>query len=271
MVGKAKAARAELIRTFATLQEREGEAALLTARRETCQSYSDIIDLHDVGTMQNAMLWASTANTLPAAFWSLAYLLHDSEALKAVQTEVDTLLPRRSLDAVDSDDAELWSREHCAQLRVLDSAINEALRLCTGSMVMREATAPTTLTLASGQTVNIRIGDGVSVYPALTHFDSRVFPNPERYQYDRFLNSPVPTLDGVKVASAFMPFGAGASMCPGRHWAMNEIKMLVALLLQNCDWQLMDGETTVPPVDYSRVGIGVYQPKRDMQVRYRYK
>ena len=257
---------------FATLEEREGEAALLAARREVCQANSDVIDLNDVGAMQNAMLWASTANTLPAAFWTMAYLLHDSAALQAVQAEIDNVLPRRSLDAEDDDDAELWTRDQCGQLHVLESAISEALRLSTGSMVMRQATEPTTLTLASGQTVSIRKGDGVSCYPALTHLDSRVFPLPERYQYDRFLNSPVPTLDGMKVTSAFMPFGAGISMCPGRHWAMNEIKLLVALLLQNCEWQLMDGETAaLPPVDYSRVGIGVYQPKRDMQVRYRYK
>jgi len=76
-------------------------------------------------------------------------------------------------------------------------------------------------------------------------------------------------LDGQKVAQAFMPFGAGVSMCPGRHWARNEILILVALLVQQCEWKV-EGDG-VPQQDYSRVGIGVYQPKGDMKISYRYR
>ena len=59
-------------------------------------------------------------------------------------------------------------------------------------------------------------------------------------------------------------------MCPGRHWARNEILVLVAMLVQRCEWVVERG-VKVPPMDYTRVGIGVYQPKGDMTVQYRYK
>lgn len=34
-------------------------------------------------------------------------------------------------------------------------------------------------------------------------------------------------------------FGAGFNMCPGRYWAINEIKLLIALVVLTLDIQLM--------------------------------
>ena len=263
-------ARSALIGLMGVREARDGEASLISARRELFNANSDLYDLHDVGATQSAMLWAAIANTIPAAFWTLAFLMTNPPAMAAVQKEVAEVLGAgRSLDEADAEGDE-WTREQCARLKLTDAAILEALRLVTGSMVMRLSTAPTTLTLHTGRTLDIRAGDGVVIYPALTHLDARVFPSPEQFVVDRFLDNPTPTLDGQRVAQALMPFGAGVSMCPGRHWARNEILVLVAMLVQRCDWRVEAG-VKVPPVDYMRVGIGVYQPKGDMAMQYRYK
>jgi cytochrome P450 len=39
-----------------------------------------------------------------------------------------------------------------------------------------------------------------------------------------------------------MMFGTGSHICPGRYWAINEIKLLVALVLTKLDIQLMMDE-----------------------------
>ena len=268
LLRKAKAARARLNKALSTMEVREDEAALMTARRAlfTEQAFAD----YDVGATQTGILWASVANTVPAAFWTVAHLLCHPEALSAVREEIERVVPYRALDADDGTAEGGWTREQCAALRLTESAVNEALRLVTGSMVLREATAPTTLTLASGATVALRAGDGVAVYPALTHLDSRVFPDADTFKVDRFVDPAVPMLGNVKVPLAFMPFGSGVSLCPGRHWAKNEIVILVALLLQHCEWRI-EGEARVPPMDHSRVGIGVYQPLGDLQLSMRYR
>jgi hypothetical protein len=66
-------------------------------------------------------------------------------------------------------------------------------------------------------------------------------------------------------ASAFLPFGGGASLCPGRRFARNEIKALVAVLLLRFDMQLAlsTADTTTngrPSFDGSRAGLGIFPP-----------
>ena len=267
LLSKAKAARLRLNSFLGSLGPHPREAAIIGARRDLFAA-SPAYRPYDVGATQTGMLWASVANTVPAAFWTVAYLLCDEGAMGRVREEVDRVVPYHPL--WEEGEGVRWSRELCAQLKLTDSAVSEALRLSTGSMVLREATAATTLTLASGQTVSLRAGDGISVYPALTHLDARVFAEPQRYRVDRFVDAPTPTLQDQKVPMAFMPFGGGVSLCPGRHWARNEIVMLVALLLQHVEWKV-EGTAQVPPMDYSRVGIGVYQPRGELQVSLRYK
>jgi hypothetical protein len=35
------------------------------------------------------MLWASQANTIPAAFWTIAFVLSDPEAAATIREEID--------------------------------------------------------------------------------------------------------------------------------------------------------------------------------------
>ena len=270
LLSTARAARSRLNAFLGSLSAQPHEAGLMKARRELFTAASTYRQ-YDIGATQTGMLWASVANTVPAAFWTIAYLLCEEGAMRRVKEEVDRVVPYHPLSKEGGEEGGVrWTRELCSQLKLTDSAVSEALRLTTGSMVLREATTATTLTLASGQTVALRPGDGISVYPALTHLDGRVFAEPLQYRVDRFVDAPVHELNGVKVPMAFMPFGGGVSLCPGRHWARNEIVMLVALLLQHVEWRV-EGTAKVPSMDYSRVGIGVYQPKGELQLSLRYK
>lgn len=148
---------------------------------------------------------------------------------------------------------------------VVDSCISEALRLSSGSLIVREAIEPTTLTLADGTTYNIRKGDNVGIFPPILHRDERFYSNPEKFQYDRFLNIPEKfEIDGSQVSSSqcFLPFGGGISYCPGRKFARNEIKTLVIHLLLKFNMTLEEESRGVSiTVDYSRAGLGVFQPK----------
>lgn len=148
---------------------------------------------------------------------------------------------------------------------VLDSCISEALRLSTGSLIMREAVEPCTLTLADGTTYNIRKGDNVGIFPPIIHRDERFFPNSEVFQYDRFLKMKDSVeIDGVSVSTSqcFIPFGGGISYCPGRKFARNEIKTLAIHLLLKFKMSLSSSSLSKPvEVDYSRAGLGIFQPK----------
>jgi cytochrome P450 len=217
------------------------------------------------GRIQTAVLWAAHANTIPATFWTLAQLLREPQALAAVRAELDAVAG--PADAHSMPPA--LARETLDQLRMLDSAVSEALRLSSGSLTVRKVGEPFELETRSGRFM-LRAGDRVCLAPYLHHHDPEIFEAPQRYCHDRFY-SPTGTKQfekrGERVGFALMPFGAGHSMCPGRFFAVAEIKLLVALMLSRFEFEL--GAGAWPELDLSRVGLGIHPPKTDLDVRLR--
>lgn len=236
----------------------EGPSAWL---RDRAPLFADIPAI-DYGRAQTSILWAINANTIPAAFWSLFYLLKHPDALRAVSEELAPLW-----DAA-GDDADALA-DQVPDMRMLDSAIREALRLSSGSLTVREVLEPFSLTTRGGSHA-LRKGDRVCLAPFVTHRDPEIFEDPELYKHDRFyIESGVKQFfkDGDRVPLPLMPFGAGVSMCPGRFFALNEIKLFVAMALHH--WELELSEAATPEFDYSRAGLGIYPPAHDVPVRVR--
>lgn len=116
---------------------------------------------------------------------------------------------------------------------LLDAAISEALRLATQSLTVRRVmihnyvlpSRPATTCTSTGAaatnattttTNKLRKGDRVAMLSGLLHHDpAKVGPHPEEFQLDRYL---------AKSGTPLMPFGGGISLCPGRKFALREIK-----------------------------------------------
>jgi cytochrome P450 len=57
-----------------------------------------------------------------------------------------------------------------------------------------------------------------------------------------------------------MPFGAGPRLCPGRYLAMQEIKMVIAMLLRGFDLESVgtaDGKEPREHLSFTMVPIGL--------------
>jgi cytochrome P450 len=201
----------------------------------------------DAAHLQVAALWASAANTIPAAFWALAHILADPAAKAAITAEVL---------AGDFDPAR--------RLPLLESAICEALRLSSASLTLRRVTRDLALPLG-GVDHALRAGDLVCIFPYLTHRDRDIHPDPERFRHDRFMTRQF-FKNGRKVGFAFVPFGGGVSMCPGRHLASEEIKVFLALMLRRFE---LDLDGPLPERNLRRSGIGIMPPVGDVGFRYR--
>jgi cytochrome P450 len=195
--------------------------------------------------------WASLANTIPATFWVLYYLLtsESGRAFEAIREEI--VVHNGEMD----------------KLKLVDSTINETLRL-VGNIFLIRCTYKedgTALELHDGRQLHIQPKDHVCYYPAISHYDETIFSAPRTFKYDRFLQL-------EKVPQAYMPFGNGKSICPGRFFVRNEIKIILKTLVTDLDLELVDfidGET--PQFRKECVGNGVMWPDRDVKVRYRYK
>ncbi|WNG47099.1 cytochrome P450 [Archangium minus] len=121
--------------------------------------------------------------------------------------------------------------EHIERLEYLEAAIKEALRVRPlVPLISRQLKGPLELT-------HYTLSAGVTVLPAivLTHFREDLYPEPERFKPERFLEQkPDPY--------AWLPFGGGARRCLGMAFAMYEMKVVLATLLGRAKLRLASSE-----------------------------
>ncbi|XP_041099874.1 5-beta-cholestane-3-alpha,7-alpha-diol 12-alpha-hydroxylase-like [Polyodon spathula] len=221
------------------------------------------------------LLWASQGNTGPSAFWLLLFLMKHSEAMKAVQGEVDQLLRETGQMVTSGAPLLNLTRDMLLKTPILDSAVEETLRLTAAPVLTRAVMQDMKLRMADEREYSIREGDRVALFPyTAVQMDPDVHPDPDKFKYDRFL-----TLEGTKKTDFYkdgkklkyynMPWGAGVTMCPGRFFATNELKQFVFLMLTYFEFELENPDEEIPSIDVTRWGFGSMQPVRDVQFKYR--
>ena len=82
----------------------------------------------------------------------------------------------------------------------------------------------------------------VMLLPFATHRDPRFWDNPEGFDPDRFLPENV----AKRHKFAFFPFAAGPRMCIGSAFAMMEMQLVLAMVMQKFRVDLVPGHTIIP-------------------------
>jgi cytochrome P450 len=171
----------------------------------------------------------TTANTLAWAIWLLS---RHPEALERARAEVDR----------EVGDWAHWTPEAFARLDYVEACASETLRLKpVVPFLMLQA-------LRETQVAGIRIPPDTLVWGALRVDSLRndYFEAAARFDPERWLSGAT----GHSAASSnrvAMPFGAGPRVCPGRHLAMIEIKMALAVLLGRFDIESVAAEGGAEP------------------------
>ena len=144
--------------------------------------------------------------------------------------------------------------QHTAQLPWLTATLKEAMRLYppVAAIMSRRTTAPIVL---GGWSVPE--GAMLRITPWVLHHDARWFDQAESFCPERFLDGAPPIPKG-----AWMPFGAGPRVCLGQHFAMLEMTLLSAMLLQRFALELPQGATPCEPELHVTL-----RPKQPIQLR----
>jgi cytochrome P450 len=159
---------------------------------------------------------AGHETTSGALSFALYYLTRDPLALAKAQAEVDALWG-------ETDNPEPTFTD-IAKLRYVRAALDEALRLWpTAPAYLRAARADTVL----GGQYRMDQGDFAVVFLPLLHRDPQVWPDPDRFDPDRF----APGQARSRPAHAYKPFGTGKRACIGRQFALHEAVLALGLLL----------------------------------------
>jgi cytochrome P450 len=182
--------------------------------------------------------------TAVALSWIWYMLAKHPEVQEKVVREVDHVLGSR--DATLDD---------VPRLEYLEMVIKETLRLYPPAWALfgREALEDVEL---GGYT--IRRGAYLGIFPWVTQRDERLFPDPLRFDPDRF--APGQEIDPF----AYFPFGAGPHICIGKAFAMMEIPLVIATMLQRYKVELSPEQGAVE-LD-ARVSV---RAKGDIRVAFR--
>ncbi|MFO0695877.1 MAG: cytochrome P450 [Polyangiales bacterium] len=246
------------LRTLSVL--RPDPSPLVAERRALYAAHH--VGVEESGRMDTSLLWAAQANTVATAFWVVFHVLRDERAREAVRGELEAVIA----DVGDGP----FDRHALKRMVALDSTIDEVFRVASSAFIPRRASEPIVLPLVSGP-LAVEKGETLNLYPRAMQMDPEIFDSPEEFRFDRFLTkdgSPARfEKRGQKLAFPLLPFGAGPSMCPGRHFARNEMKLVVATLLAGYELELLDRQ--VPAFDLNRIGFGTTPPARDVRVRLR--
>jgi hypothetical protein len=226
-----------------------------------------------------AILFGAVGNSIPSVFWTIACIISHPDAKAAVQKEVDGFLANKRQDNSIKSQANIPTLEELDRLVVLNSCFQESIRLYSAAFSPQDVVQDfiyESKDKSSSQPSKFlfRKGTRIMAYFQVRHYDADIFPNPESFQYDRFVPDPVTgkppvfTKNGKTVLEPIKIFGGGEHVCVGRRFIGHEARFFLYILFTKFDIHLVHGES-LPKPDQALQGIGVGQPEREMYVEMR--
>jgi cytochrome P450 len=173
------------------------------------------------------LLLAGHETTANALTWVWYLLSGHPEVERALHAEIDCVLDGRAPAVAD-----------LPRLPYLERVITETLRLYPPAWVIgRRAIAA--YPVAEYQVPARGI---VFMSPYIMHRDPRFYPEPRRFDPDRW----TPEFRSALPPFAYFPFGGGARKCIGDQFALMELALVVATVAQQWRLRLVPGHTVVP-------------------------
>ncbi|PIL31340.1 cytochrome P450 [Ganoderma sinense ZZ0214-1] len=173
----------------------------------------------------------TSSSTLTNALYDLA---SRPELISEIRVEIESVI------ASDG-----WSKVAVGKMRKLDSVCKETLRCHGMSLLGLVRRTLTDVTLSDGTFIPSNTTVAAASFP--THHDAAVYADPHVLDPLRFAKMGADGDDSergalkhqtVVTSTEFLPFGHGRHACPGRWFAANELKVVLAQILLVYDIKL---------------------------------
>ncbi|KAK4175218.1 putative cytochrome P450 E-class, group IV [Triangularia setosa] len=261
---KAIAARAKVFKAFSAYFATNGqESASLLTRLRYGVAIRNKIPVEDIAKFEISGTIAILVNTVPAAFWTLFFLHANPSLLSSVRAEVDACT-----ETSFSPDGTLTKTINIVTLKakcpLLLSSYQETLRCVGMGTPIRQVTQDTHL-----EGYLLKKGALIQMPTRIIHSDVRLWGKtvndfvPERFLPENKSSRPK--------ESCFRTFGGGKTLCPGRHFATNEILAVVAVFISRMEMEPVDKvKGWEPPTSLNTGAAGqIMQPDDDVEVEIR--
>ncbi|GAB3950834.1 cytochrome P450 [Spirosoma harenae] len=172
---------------------------------------------------------AGHETTAVSMAWTMYLLSQHPNVLTQLQNESKTVL----------GDTLIPSPEVFRSLTYTLQVVQESLRLYPPAWIMsRRAFNPDQV-----GPYTIPAGDSALISPYLLHRDPANWPDPDRFDPDRFApGGPKEQLHSY----AYLPFGGGPRLCIGNQFALMEMQILLAMLVREFDVKSVKNQRIVP-------------------------
>src|ERR1700716_3496720 len=195
---------------------------------ETGQSFSE----EQLRDQVAALILAGHETTATALFWSLYLLALDPVTQEQLVAEVKAATVNGALDLEG--------------IKFTRAVVDETMRLYPPAfLIARAAAAPDTIAV-----MPVKKNDIVLVAPWLLHRHEKLWRDPNAFIPSRFMTGTPPD------RFAYLPFGVGARVCIGAHFALVEATLALAKMIGAFRVSLIDKEPVMP------VGVVTTQPDR---------
>ncbi|KAI9464594.1 cytochrome P450 [Lactarius psammicola] len=186
-------------------------------------------------------------HTTSRAFTNVLYrLLSNPEYIEPLRHEAESAVAEEG-----------WTKAGMDKMPKVDSFLRESQRIDVILSLGRIALRP--FTFSNG--ITVPAGTLIAVPTAAVHTDGEIYPNPEEFDGFRFAKLrerdgvAVPGHQATSVSAEYLTFGYGRHVCPGRFFAANEVKALLAYIVVTYDIKFEEGKQAPPSVIINSVRI----------------
>jgi cytochrome P450 len=209
----------QIARRRADGQQREDILSLLLSTRDEAGQPLTEQELKDE---LRTLLFAGHETTAIGMAWALYWVLRTPGVKQRLEQELGALGPQPEPEAL-------------MRLPYLGAVCDESLRLYpVVALTNRKLRAPFTL---RGHAVPA--GMGVVAAITLAHTSPTIFPEPEQFRPERFLERKYSPFE-------YLPFGGGARRCLGAAFALYEMKVVLGTMLSAHRFSLVDDRPIRP-------------------------
>ncbi|WOK91632.1 Cytochrome P450 [Canna indica] len=193
------------------------------------------------------MIFRGTDTVAILLEWIMARMTLHPEIQSKAQAEIDAAVGGTASRAVSDSDI--------PNLPYLQSIVKETLRLHPPGPLLSWSRLAVHDTHVGDHFIPAGTTAMVNMW-AITH-DDRVWPSPNEFKPERFMEESVSVL-GADLRLA--PFGAGRRVCPGKALAMTTVHLWLAQLLQSFKWLPVEGGGSVDLSECLKMSLEMKNP-----------
>ena len=252
--------RKTLFQSFHQYYARDGHkeaSRIVQARYEVNRKHG--VSIGDIERFDLSLCYGLLVNTVPAVSWALYYVYSQPSLLEETRAKGPSHI-HPSKNSAEGLVYRVNIAEIVAGCPQLASLVLETLRVqstnASGRVVLKDTMIEDQYLLKECSILLIpsaELHNNISVWgPSFKDFD------PQRFVQKRD--------EGKRPASAYRAYGSGASVCPGRFLAANEIMIILVMMVLKYDLRPVSGGSWPLPKSRPHITTSILTPVEDIQV-----